>query len=109
MFGILVDAAAQGFRVLEGSERTIDAPQNVAQENLIGRALELIAAMGAPNAHHHPHPLEIAEDGLQKLLRQLLFLGNVPDPRCLAAGILASQDDQGLQGVKTLLGNPHAE
>lgn len=104
-----LDAAAERVGVLEGRQRTVDAAQNLAQKDLVGRALELVATVRAADADDDAHALEVAQDRLQELLRQLLFLSNVADPDRLAGRVSPSQDDERLQGVEAFLGDPHAQ
>ena len=105
--GIGLHTHAQRFGIFKWRQGAVDVPQHVPEEDLLGRTLELITAVGAANAHHEPGTLEVPQDGLQKLFRQGFLLGDVVDLHG-AAWVLPSKHDEGLQGVKSFLSDPHA-
>ena len=101
MLAVGTDALAEGLRVFEWCERAVDAANNFPERDLSGGTPELIAAFRASGAHNDPRALELEQNGLQELLRQLFLGSDVPDFDYGAR--MLREHGQGLQSVKSSL------
>lgn len=62
----------QAFRVSQGSERTVNGANNLAQEDFRRRAFQKIATLGSAHAFNEARCFQVEKDQLQKLLGNIL-------------------------------------
>ena len=104
MAGLGPDPEGQLGRVAERGQRSVEEPDDLADDDLPGRPAKPVAPLATPPARDDPGVLQGQEDRLEKLLRNPFPLGD-----------LAGRDDSSLpplgevekrlEGVETALGD----
>src|ERR1700675_2816857 len=106
MVRIAIDQSAQLIRISKWRERAINQTDDLAQPDLGWRPAQPVSAFGAARALHDARVLQFQKNQLQKLLRQIFFVGNVANSdRTL--GVAPGQQHHRLQRIQPFLGNLH--
>jgi hypothetical protein len=106
VLGVFFNAAAKRLGVFKGRERTVDPADYITKKDFRGCAIELISTVGAANAGDDASAFQVQENVLEKLLRQILFGGDVLNASD-AGGMLARKDGKRLQSIESAMGDSH--
>src|SRR6266404_2423895 len=102
MVGVCDDQAAELIRISKRCEWTDNQTNDLAEFDLRRRAPQPVAALRAPNAFHDARVLELQQNQLKKLLRQVAIHGDVPDLDGFVS-VSAAKGHYRLQRVKPFL------
>src|SRR5208282_3679095 len=75
-----IDQNPQLLRVPKRRERPVNQTDDFAQPDLRRRPAQAVSALGAAHALHDARVLQFQKNQLQKLSRQIFFVGNVANP-----------------------------
>jgi len=92
---------SQRLAIGNGSQRSVNSPYDLAEENLLRPPSQLVPSVRASQASDEARRLKIKKDEFQEFLRNVFGGGDVGDFHRL--GVVAGQSDHCLQRIKTLL------
>src|SRR4029077_9805021 len=102
MVGIGDDQAPELIRVAKRCEWAINQTNDLAEFDLRRRAPQPVTALRTPNTFHDARVLELQQNQLKKLLRQVAIHGDVPDLDGFVS-VSAAKGHYRLQCVKPFL------